>query len=308
MEPPRPAELLSAEKYARKVSWASHYDLETGRPLEVEGQDFAEGPAMVSPMGLGAHNWHPMSYSPRTGLVYIPAMEGSAPMQDEPVFRASRRVFSTGNESDGQIHNAQLTQTLLPALMKGYLLAWNPREQRSAWEVDHSTMGNGGTLVTAGDLVFQGMLDGGFMAFDARDGTAVAWDWPSQIILAVPRVDHDSSAVELSERALIARHGSRRDRPALAAVIGVIHGHCNSSSFVRHLSCCHTNKSCLYRSGSWPRCDMAQGRRRCTSHPRPRTTSASAVVPYEGPSAAECRCQDLDNRRCCGAKRAQGIR
>ena len=164
-------ELLSAEKYARNVSWASHYDMETGRPIEVEGQDFAEGPATVSPMGLGAHNWHPMSYSPRTGLVYIPAMDASAPMQDEPVFRASSRVFSTGNESDGQIHNAQLTQTFLPVLMKGYLLAWDPREQRSVWEVDHSAMGNGGTLATAGDLVFQGLLDGGFVALDARDGT-----------------------------------------------------------------------------------------------------------------------------------------
>jgi len=164
-------ELLSAEKYGRKVTWASHYDMQTGRPVEVAGQDFAEEPATVFPSGLGAHNWQPMSYSPRTGLVYIPAMDMGAPMSDEPVFRASRRVFSTGNESDGAIHNAQLVQTMLPEVMKGYLLAWDPQEQKSVWEVDQSAMGNGGTLVTAGDLVFQGMLDGGFAAYDARDGT-----------------------------------------------------------------------------------------------------------------------------------------
>ena len=164
-------ELLSAEKYARTVSWASHYDMRTGRPVEVPGQDFADEPATVFPSGMGAHNWHPMSYSPRTGLVYIPAMEAGGPMTDEPTFRASRRVFSTGNETDGKIHNAQLIQTLLPKAMTGYLIAWNPQEQRSVWEVDHSAMGNGGTLATAGDLVFQGMLDGGFVAFDARDGT-----------------------------------------------------------------------------------------------------------------------------------------
>ncbi len=164
-------ELLSAEKYGRQVTWASHYDMQTGRPVEVAGQDFAEEPATVFPSGLGAHNWQPMSYSPRTGLVYIPAMDMGAPMSDEPIFRASRRVFSTGNESDGAIHNAQLVQTMLPEVMNGYLLAWDPREQKSVWEVDQEAMGNGGTLVTAGDLVFQGMIDGGFAAFDARDGT-----------------------------------------------------------------------------------------------------------------------------------------
>ena len=164
-------ELLSAEKYGRQVTWASHYDMQTGRPVEVAGQDFAEEPATVFPSGLGAHNWQPMSYSPQTGLVYIPAMDMGAPMSDEPVFRASRRVFSTGNESDGAIHNAQLVQTMLPEVMKGYLLAWDPQEQKSVWEVDQGAMGNGGTLVTAGDLVFQGMIDGGFAAFDARDGT-----------------------------------------------------------------------------------------------------------------------------------------
>ncbi|MFK7896281.1 MAG: PQQ-dependent dehydrogenase, methanol/ethanol family [Myxococcota bacterium] len=164
-------ELLSAEIYARKLTWASHYDLETGRPVELPGQDFAEGMAMVYPSGLGAHNWHPMSYSPRTGLVYIPALENGAPMKDEPVFRGSDRHFSTGNDMDGAIHNAQLTQTMVRALMKGYLLAWDPEKQESVWEVDHPRMGNSGTLATGGDLVFQGLVEGGFLAFDARDGT-----------------------------------------------------------------------------------------------------------------------------------------
>ena len=92
-------------------------------------------------------------------------------MKDEPVFRGSDRHFSTGNDMDGGVHNAQLTQTMMRALMKGYLLAWDPEKQESVWEVDHPMMGNGGTLVTGGDLVFQGLVDGGFIAFDARDGS-----------------------------------------------------------------------------------------------------------------------------------------
>jgi quinohemoprotein ethanol dehydrogenase len=164
-------ELLSAEKYARKVTWASHYDSETGRPVEMPGQDFAEESTWVYPTGMGGHNWHPMSYSPRTGLVYIPALHAGAPMQDEPVFRASDRNFSTGNDLDGKVHDAQLTQTMMAAAMRGYLLAWDPERQESAWEVDHPAIGNGGVLSTAGDLVFQGLVGGDFVAFDARDGS-----------------------------------------------------------------------------------------------------------------------------------------
>ncbi|MGB0621399.1 MAG: PQQ-dependent dehydrogenase, methanol/ethanol family [Myxococcota bacterium] len=164
-------ELLSAEKYARKVTWASHYDLETGRPVEVPGQDFVDGTAMVYPTGMGAHNWHPMSYSPETGLVYIPAQHAGAPMKEEPIFRASPRHFSTGNDMDAGAHNAQFLQTMLRAGMKGSLLAWDPERQESVWEVDHTAMGNGGVLATAGNLVFQGLVDGDFAAFDARDGT-----------------------------------------------------------------------------------------------------------------------------------------
>ena len=235
-------ELLSAEKYARTVTWASHYDMRTGRPVEVAGQDFAAEPATVFPSGLGGHNWQPMSYSPRTGLVYIPAMEMGAPMSDEPVFRASRRVFSTGNESDGAIHNAQLVQTMLPAAMKGFLLAWDPREQKSVWEVDHSAMGNGGTLATAGDLVFQGLIDGGFLAFDARDGSerfrfetqngimgspiSYAIDGEQYVAVAAARGgglsavlgrQHDSVNTPVSGRLLVFRLGGNATLPASAA-------------------------------------------------------------------------------------------
>ena len=67
-------ELVSADPYVN-ITWATHVDPETGRPVEVEGARYKEGPAMVIPAPYGAHNWHPMAFSPDTGLIYIPAQD-----------------------------------------------------------------------------------------------------------------------------------------------------------------------------------------------------------------------------------------
>src|SRR5690606_20028555 len=69
-------ELLSAKNFTR-VSWASHIDIATGRPVErIEARyDRTGKPSIVEPSAQGAHSWHPMSFSPRTGLVYLPVVE-----------------------------------------------------------------------------------------------------------------------------------------------------------------------------------------------------------------------------------------
>src|SRR3546814_18329334 len=56
---------------------ATGYDLKTGRPIEnPEARFYRTGkPFIAIPGALGAHNWHPMSYNPKTGLVYIPAQQ-----------------------------------------------------------------------------------------------------------------------------------------------------------------------------------------------------------------------------------------
>src|SRR5210317_107265 len=60
-------EFLSAEKYSL-VTWATHVDPETGRPVEAPGVRYDGGqPAVTFPGFMGGHNWQPMSYSPLTG-------------------------------------------------------------------------------------------------------------------------------------------------------------------------------------------------------------------------------------------------
>lgn len=172
-------ELLSAEPYAKKVTWATHYDMETGRPVEVEGQDYAEGGAMVYPVGIGAHNWHPMSYSPDTGLIYIPAQHIGGELKQEENYQRYPRHWNTGVNTDVDMHNAQLSQALMKTFVEGQLLAWDPVKQQAAWSVDYPLIGNGGTLSTGGGLIFQGTVEGEFSAFDSSTGERL-WQFDSQ--------------------------------------------------------------------------------------------------------------------------------
>ena len=53
---------------------------------------------------------------------------------------------------------------------KSYLVAWDPVKQRPPWQQPTPGPHNGGTLATAGDLVFQGQADGYINAYDAAGG------------------------------------------------------------------------------------------------------------------------------------------
>ena len=153
-------ELLSANNYV-KVNWASHIDMETGRPvLNPEGMYWKLPPGTstaVWPNGWGSHSTQPMAYHPVTGLVYIPAVNVPEVYSrlDNGEFESTLEVF---DEVDGKPH------------VPGMLIAWDPVTQRQRWSVDHTVAFNGGILATAGNLVFQGDAEGHFSAYDAENG------------------------------------------------------------------------------------------------------------------------------------------
>ncbi len=182
-------ELLSAEKYI-PLTWASHVDLETGRPVEIENARYADGPALVVPSYLGGHNWHPMSFNPQTGLVYIPALDFPAAYGRPEAFTYRPGLPNLGIDGIvASLPDAQSERDALRALMKGRLLAWDPVRQKEAWRVEHSGPWNGGTLTTAGDLVFQGTADGEFVAFRANDGERL-WSFPAQTGVVAPAMTY----------------------------------------------------------------------------------------------------------------------
>jgi quinohemoprotein ethanol dehydrogenase len=167
--------LISAEEFTDQT-WAERIDIATGRPVEREGSRFATEPWQITPSGLGAHAWHPMSYSPQTGLVYIPSMQVPAVYADEANFERHIGRWNTGvsfmTPPEGLVpgDTPEARRAYITAQTKGRLVAWDPVNQREVWGVDRDWPWSGGTLATGGNLVFQGTADGTFHALDARDG------------------------------------------------------------------------------------------------------------------------------------------
>ncbi|MGQ0501873.1 MAG: PQQ-dependent dehydrogenase, methanol/ethanol family [Panacagrimonas sp.] len=161
--------LLSADKYS-KVTWASHVDLKTGRPVETKDGDWTRKAKLIYPSPLGAHNWQPMSFNPTTGLVYIPMQE--APALYEPDNARSFRGKGTWNLGMTPIALPESAKELqgVQDLYKGFLVAWDPVAKKEAWRQPYPMLWNGGTLSTAGGLVFQGTADGRLVAYAADKG------------------------------------------------------------------------------------------------------------------------------------------
>ncbi|WP_429492843.1 PQQ-dependent dehydrogenase, methanol/ethanol family [Pseudomonas sp. S30_BP2TU TE3576] len=171
-------QLISAEKFG-KVTWAEKIDMATGKPVEAPGVRYKDKPIVMWPSPFGAHGWHSMSFNPQTGLVYIPYQEIPGVYRNEGKDFTKRKAFNTGaGFSDA---------TEIPReVVSGALLAWDPVKQKEAWRVPYPHYWNGGTLSTAGNLVFQGTADGNLIAYSADKGKKL-WSFAAQTgIVAAP--------------------------------------------------------------------------------------------------------------------------
>lgn len=167
--------LISAENYV-DVNWATGYDLKTGRPIEDPKARYDDGAYVGVPGALGGHNWHPMAFSPQTGLVYIPAHRALFGYEDAKVpykFRPGR--WNLGVEGAGAAPpDDPKGFKNIRDMLSGRLIAWDPVKQQEAWGFDYAEPWNGGTLATGGNLVFQGDTNGELRAF-AADSGKVLW-------------------------------------------------------------------------------------------------------------------------------------
>lgn len=183
-------ELISAENIM-PVNWATHIDLESGRPVEVDGARYDETLATkkISPGAGGAHNWQPMSYSPLTGLVYIPAKQQPFIYRLNTEYERRSIGFNHGvNNWDPFDEVAELAPEF-GVDDQGHLLAWDPIAQEEVWRVSHSVSENGGVLSTAGNLVFQGNADGKLAAYTADYGQKL-WSTNTQTGVLAPPVTY----------------------------------------------------------------------------------------------------------------------
>ena len=180
--------LLVAEKYDPAVNWATHVDMETGRPQVVAkysthqaGEDTnVQG---ICPAALGTKDQQPASFSPKTGLFYVPT--NHVCMDYEP-FRVE---YVAGQPYVGA------TLSMYPAPGGDHLgnfIAWDARQGKIVWSLPERFSVWSGALSTAGDIVFYGTLEGYLKAVDAKTGKLLyQFKTPSGIIGNVTTYMHN---------------------------------------------------------------------------------------------------------------------
>jgi len=171
---------ISAKPFT-SVNWATGVDLETGRPIENPKARYAKGDAPpIVPGPAGAHSWQPMSYSPLTELVYIPVNDVGFNFKSTDDFEFKKQAPNYGIDmlAAGLPQDPKIKKAILDSI-GGKLVAWNPVEQKQAWAIDRPGPWNGGTLATAGNLVFEGSAGGRFEAYRADTGEKL-WSFDAQ--------------------------------------------------------------------------------------------------------------------------------
>ena len=156
--------LVSAKNFV-PTNWATGIDMKTGMPIETANNEkrprLKKWAKDICPNLVGGKNWMPMSYNPKTGLVYIPTnnlcmdLEG---VQEE----YKRGQFYLGVNFDLDKPG--------PGGYLGGLKAWDPVAQKEVWFNKDDLPFNGGTMTTATGLVFAGDIKGMFRAMDAKTG------------------------------------------------------------------------------------------------------------------------------------------
>ncbi len=172
--------LLSAEKIG-KVTWASHIDLQTGRPVEAPNIRYETGEVVLWPGVLGVHNWQAMAFSPKTGLAYIPTIQLG--------MRFTRVKPGPGILSFGGIQEQVVVDENDPDDAKGGLLAWDPVAQKARWKIRQDWITHGGGLATAGGLVFQGTAEGWLTGYDAATGARI-WRFNTGLGIVSPPISY----------------------------------------------------------------------------------------------------------------------
>jgi alcohol dehydrogenase (cytochrome c)/quinohemoprotein ethanol dehydrogenase len=179
--------LISAKNYV-PINWASGFDVATGRPIEnPESRYYRTGKMFLgSPGPIGAHNWHPMAYDPKQGLVFIPAINSAFPFIHKPDWKANKHGFNVGLDlasgampADAKVRAAAIASTY------GELIAWDPVAQKPRWKIRFDGAWNGGMLATGGNLLFQGNMTGEFAAYDTASGKKL-WSFDAQTGVVAP--------------------------------------------------------------------------------------------------------------------------
>jgi lanthanide-dependent methanol dehydrogenase len=172
-------ELLVAEKYDPAVNWATHVDMKSGRPQVVAKYSTDKnGPDVnskgICPSALGTKDQQPASYSPKTGLFYVPT--NHVCMDYEPF----QIEYTAGQPYVGSTLSMYAAPNSHGGL--GNFIAWDASTGKIVWSKAEKFSVWSGALSTAGDVVFYGTLEGYLKAVDNNGKELWKFKTPSGII------------------------------------------------------------------------------------------------------------------------------
>ncbi len=171
-------ELISAQNFVPNT-WASHVDMKTGRPVVNADAMVEVKPHIITPNA--AHNWNPMAFSPLTGLVYIPVqvqwMVVSRVPDGQFVFRLGKTTLGAGYRNFPELRRE--FNKKVNSSDEGYTLAWDPVAQKERFRINNPYNFQGGTLVTAGNLLVQGTMNNTLAIYKADTGEKL---WESSTV------------------------------------------------------------------------------------------------------------------------------
>lgn len=269
--------LISAKPYTY-INWATGVDMKTGRPIETALARYpGRNPPPVVPGPLGAHSWQPMSYSPLTGMVYIPVNDVGFEYKSVDNFEEKKLAPNYGIDvvAAGMPQDPKIKKAILDTV-KGKLVAWDPLKQTAVWTIERPGPWNGGVLSTAGNLVFEGTAAGNFEAYRADTGqrlwsfatqtgvmagpitysingeqyVAVLAGWGGVFPLATGEVSFKSGRVRNISRMLVFKLGGADQLPQISPVVdqlltplpaqgGTVAVHKGEQLFQRYCAACH---------------------------------------------------------------------
>ena len=188
--------LINAFPFVNKITWATGYNLETGRPNYIEegrpgdptaGADGKKGKVVFSaPSFLGGKNQQQMGYSPQTGLFYVPANEWSMDIWNEPVAYKKGAAYLGAGFTIKAIHDDHI----------GVLRAMDPATGKIVWENKNYAPLWGGVLSTGGGLVFYGTPEGLLKALDAKTGKEL-WSFQTGTGIVAPPVTWEQDGEQM---------------------------------------------------------------------------------------------------------------
>ena len=188
--------LLNAFPFLKKITWATGYDMTTGRPIYTpEGRpgnpaDEADGKkgkvVFSAPSFLGGKNQQQMAYSPQTGLFYVPANEWAMDIWNEPVAYKKGAAYLGAGFTIKPLNDDHI----------GVLRAVDPASGKIVWENKNYAPLWGGVLTTAGGLVFYGTPEGYLKGVDAKTGKEL-WSFQTGTGIVAPPVTWEQDGEQM---------------------------------------------------------------------------------------------------------------